>query len=77
MKIHVTQTTKQFLDEKTFELAERGVLEVSDKTVLKTFIVVGRYNQIGKIEKLPYSEETNEEFHRAKYNPKWEGFKLL
>jgi hypothetical protein len=79
MRIHITQTTKQFLAEKTFELKDRGVLEVSDKTSLKTFIVVGKYVKTGNLEMFPYTEiEDIAGIKKAqKYNPKWEGFTLL
>ena len=79
MRIHITQTTKQFLSEKTFDLKERGILEVSDKTSLKTYVVVGKYGKTGALEILPYSEneDVNGIKKALKYNPKWDGFKLL
>ena len=80
MRIHITQTTKQFLQGAKFETIERGILEVSDKIVLKTFVVVGLYNKAGNLEIFPYKEDKTEDEkfkNNGKFNPKWEGFKLI
>ena len=76
MRIHITEITKQFLINDAFETVERGVLAVSNKLHLKTYVVVGKYNNDGKLELFPYMNEIDEEID-IKYNPKWEGFKLL
>ena len=82
MRIHVTEMTKKFLPEKTYETVERGILEVSEKVSLKTYIVIGKYSKLGNLDKFPYAENRAEEDRRidlknAKENTKWEGFKLL
>jgi hypothetical protein len=76
MRIHITQTTKQFLQAAKYETVERGVLEVSDKIILKTFVVLGKYNTNGTVDMFPYKEET-EDFEFLKKSPKWEGFNLV
>ena len=80
MRIHITQTTKQFLQLAKYETVERGVLEVSEGLSLKTYIVVGQYNKAGNLEMFPYKEDKTEDEKfksSSKINPKWEGFKIV
>ena len=76
MKIHITQTTKSFLKLSKFETIERGILEVSDKTLLKTYSVVGKFNKSGTVDMFPYKDEV-ENIEYLQKSPKWEGFKLV
>lgn len=77
MRIHITQTTKSFLQNIKYETEERGQLELSESGVrLKTFNVVGKYNKLGNLIMFPYEEEKEKIAHK-KHNPKWEGFKLV
>ena len=76
MKIHITQTTKTFLQQSKYETIERGTLEVSDKTTLKTYSVVGKHNKSGTVDKFPYKDEI-ENIEYLQKSPKWEGFKLI
>ena len=76
MRIHITQTTKQFLQLAKYETVERGVLEVSEGLSLKTYIVVGKYNANGTVDMFPYEEE-KEDFTFLKKSPKWDGFKIV
>jgi hypothetical protein len=78
MRVHITQTTKQFLPDKKYKIVERGLLEVSGKNTLNTYLVVGKYNKSGNLENVPYMDvqEAGEKIEK-KHNPKWEGFKLL
>ena len=39
MRIHITQTTKQFLPEKVYKTSERGIIDIPGKTSLKTFLL--------------------------------------
>jgi hypothetical protein len=79
MRVHITNVTKQFLPEKTYKIAERGVLDIPGKACLKTYLVVGKYDKMGKLEEFPYMEahETKKGNKETKQNPKWEGFRLL
>ena len=81
MRIHITQTTKQFLQAAKYETVERGVLEIGDSAIiLKTYVVVGCYNKAGNLEMFPYKEDKTEDEKfksNSKSNPKWEGFKLI
>jgi hypothetical protein len=83
MRIHITQTTKQFLPEKVYKSSERGMIDIPGKSSLKTFLIVGKYNKAGEIEKMEYTnihideEEKNKEIaHKIQHNSKWEGFRL-
>ena len=84
MRIHITQSTKQFLPEKVYKTSERGMIDIPGKASLKTFLIVGKYNRSGEIEKMEYTnllldeENKNKEIaHKIQHNSKWEGFTLL
>ena len=75
MRIHITQTTKQFLPEKVYKTSARGVIDIPGKACLKTYSVEGKLNRSGNLETLSYLETqgTKEKVD----NPKWIGFKLI
>ena len=80
MRIHITQTTKQFLPEKVYKTSERGIIDIPGKTSLKTFLIIGKYNKSGDIDKLPYlleKEDMKVVENKKVNNAKWDGFKLI
>ena len=80
MRIHITQTTKKFLPEKVYKTAERGIIDIPGKASLNTFLIVGKYNKSGEIDKLPYLDQIeNRKTDKEKkvHNSKWDGFKLI
>ena len=80
MRIHITQSTKQFLPEKVYKTSERGMIDIPGKASLKTYLIVGKYNKSGEIEKMEYgfdSENKPNEKDKKAPNSKWDGFNLL
>jgi hypothetical protein len=78
MRIHITQTTKQFLPEKVYKTTERGMIDIPGKSSLKTFLIVGKYNKAGEIDPVPYSTENDSNAQeKPKNNSKWDGFNLI
>jgi hypothetical protein len=78
MRIHITQTTKQFLPEKVYKTTERGMIDIPGKSSLKTFLIVGKYNKAGEIDPVPYSIENDSNGkEKTKKNSKWDGFNLI
>jgi hypothetical protein len=79
MRIHITQTTKLFLPEKTYKIVERGVLDLPGKSSLNTFLVVGKYKKDGSLDAFPSvdMDETDNKNKEKKRNSKWEGFRLI
>jgi hypothetical protein len=81
MGVHITNVTKQFLPEKTYKIAERGVLDIPGKACLKTYLVVGKYSKTGTIENFdiqkPLQQQQQIVKKSEKHNNKWKGFKLL
>ncbi len=75
MRIHITQTTKQFLPDKVYQTSARGVIDIPGKACLKTYSVDGKFNKTGNLETLSYLDVqvTKEKVD----NPKWIGFKLI
>jgi len=71
MKIHISQTTKNLLGNKSYKMVERGKIEVKGKGEMKTYFVITKLDEDGKSIKCPFME-VMEEFQRK--NP---GHQLL
>ena len=76
MRVHLSKTTRKFLPDKMYKTENRGILEIEGKPSLKTYLVVGKYDQSGILQKYPYAEEVEKATLKTN-DPKWQGFKLI
>jgi hypothetical protein len=48
MKIHVSEHTKLLLNERHYDIVERGKIEVKGKGEMKTYFITGKVGEDGK-----------------------------
>ena len=47
MKIHISESTKSFLEKKAYKIEERGKIEIKGKGEMKTYFVLSRFDKRG------------------------------
>jgi len=78
MRIHITQTTRQFVQDRPYIFANRGYIETPGKGSLKTFLIVGKKDKNGNQINMPYLDvgDLQDKAKEMASNSKWEGFRL-
>lgn len=56
MRIHISQSTKNAIDNQPYRVVERGKIEVKGKGEMKTYFVLCKINEDGKSIKCPFME---------------------